>query len=231
MVLTFRCPYCNKSYSRESWFRRHACEKKKRFEESHRMDFHRGIILYKHWRIRNGYLRNGKKIMPEDFIKSHFYNSFMKLVAFTSENWVITSIKYMDFLIDYRIPEIKWCSPDTLRLYREHIRRSDDPINQSKITCNEIKNFCSQNKIDYREFFSKVSPGTAYQMILYNKISPWVLFGYDRSVNDLLSRMNDDWISSVNEIINNRYWIDKVTSCENIQKTIQAECERQLNDE
>jgi hypothetical protein len=43
--------------------------------------------------------------------------------------------------------------------------------------------------------------------------------------------MNDDWISSVNEIINNRYWIDKVTSCENIQKTIQAECERQLNDE
>lgn len=231
MANKFRCPYCNKSYSRESWFRKHLCEKRKRFEQIHNMDFVRGLRIYTHWRIRNGYVRRGKKVTEQDFINSQFYKSFMNLVKFTSDNWVITSLRYLDFLIDFRIAEVNWTNEETLKTYREYTRRTEDPIIQAKATYETIQAWCESNGVDRREFFAKIPPGAALQMITTNRISPWVLFGYDRSVNDLLSRVSDDWVCSINEFLNNSYWINRLKSSEETQKSVQAECERLFGDE
>ncbi len=226
----FRCPYCNKAYARESWFRKHTCAKRKRFEQMHHMDFRRGLRIYTHWRTRNGYLRRGKEITPQEFISSQFYESFMSLVKFTSDNWVITSLRYLDFLIDFRIAESKWMTEETLKSYRDHARRNDDPITQTKETFEAIKYWCEKNEIERRDFFAKIPPGQALQMITTNRLSPWVLFGYDKSVNDLLTRMNNDWICSINEFLNNSYWINRIKTCEDICAAIQTECERLFDD-
>jgi hypothetical protein len=190
------------------------------------MDFGRGLRIYTHWRIRNGYLKRGKNITPKEFISSPFYDSFMNLVKFTSENWVITSLRYLDFLIDYRVAEPKWMKEETLKAYREHSRLNDNPIAQTKETFEAIKHWCEKNSVDRHEFFAKVPPGQALQLITTNRLSPWVLFGYDRAVAELLARMNDDWICSVNEFLNNLYWINRIKTAEQISEAIQAECER-----
>ena len=230
---SFRCSYCHKSYARESWYRKHilVCEKKRRFDDTHKMDFRRGLRLFTHWRRRGGWLKRGKEITAESFINHWMYKSFMELVKFTSENWVITSIRYLDFLIDFRIAEKKWTNEETLKSYRTHTRRYEDPIMQSKITCDAIREWCEKHAVDKREFFFKITPGTALQMVVSNQISPWVLFGYDRARDGLLSRVNEDWLCSLNEYINNKYWITKITDSEDTQRSIQAECERLFSDE
>lgn len=232
MVDSFRCSYCNKAYSRQSWYDKHliTCEKKKRFEEVHKMDFRRGLSLFTHWRRRNGYVKRGDEITPDKFIDHWLYKSFMRLVKFTSDNWVITSLRYLDFLIDHRIAERDWVNEETLRVYRDYIRRSEDPISQSKMTAQIIKEWCKKHEVDQREFFLKISPGTAFQMIIANQISPWVLFGYDRA-RGLLKRVTEDWLCSVNEYINNKYWINRIVGSELTQQSIQAECERLFGDE
>ncbi len=222
---SFRCAYCNKGYTRESWFRKHRCAKQDRFEQRNRMDFRQGLRLYTHWRVRNGYVTRGKPVTAEKFVSSQFYNAFMTLVKYTSDNWVITSIRYLDFLIDYHIGDAKWTNDDTLKTYREYIRRHEDPISQSKITYEAIISWCDKNSVDRREFFVKIPPGVALKMIASNQLSPWVLFGYDRA-RDLLNRVNDDWLCSVNEYINNKYWIGKIADSEDRQRSIQTECER-----
>ena len=227
MANNFRCPYCNKAYARESWYRKHDCEKRRRFEQIHKMDFRRGLRLFSHWRRQ--FERRGKEITAEKFINHWMYNSFMNLVKFTSDNWVITSIRYLDFLIHFRIAEAKWTNEETLKTYREYIRRNEDPISQSKITFDAINSWCNTNSVDRREFFAKIPPGTALKMVATNQISPWVLFGYDRA-RDLLTRVNDDWLCTVNEYINNKYWIDKITDSEDMQRSIQTECERLFDD-
>lgn len=227
----FRCPYCNKSYARESWFRKHDCEKRRRFEQIHQMDFQRAWSIYAHWRNRNGYVKRNKEVTEKDFIDSQFYKSFMNLVKFVSDNWVISRFRYLDFLIDFRIPEPKWTSEETLKAYRDWSRRSDDPVAQAKDTHKCITEWCEVNGMDRREFFAKVTPGTALQMITTNRISPWVLFGYDRSVNDLLTRVSDDWVCSINEFLNNSYWINRLKSSEETKHAVQAECERLFGDE
>lgn len=226
----FRCPYCHKVYARESWFRKHTCDKKLRFEQVHNMDFIRGHHIYTHWLRRNRWMRRGKEPSAADFINSPFYTPFMELVKFTGDNWVITSLRYLDYLIDHNVGQVKWCSEDTLRSYRDHIRRHDDPTDQVRVSADAIEKWCEKNNVIMREFFAKIGPGTALQMVVTGQVSPWVLFGYDRSVNDLLSRMNGDWISSVNEFLNNNYWINRLQHAPDVRTAIQTECERLFQD-
>lgn len=229
MPSKFRCPYCQKVYSRESWFRKHDCEKRKRFEQVHNMDFIRGHHIYTHWRRRNGWLRRSKEPTAQEFIGSPFYTSFMNLVKFTQENWVISSMRYLDFLIDMRIAEAKWMHDETLRSYRDHIRRNDDPMEQIKTTYEAVKKWCEKNEIAPIQFFAKIGPGTALQMVTTNQISPWVLFGYDRSISDLLGRVNDDWMCSVNEFLNTNYWIGRLKASHDLRNAIQNESDRLFN--
>jgi hypothetical protein len=155
----------------------------------------------------------------------------MNLVKFASDNWVITSLRYLDFLIDMRIAESKWTHEETLKAYRDYTRRNEDPISQTKNTYHCITEWCETNKVDRAEFFAKVPAGAALQLITTNRLSPWVLFGYDRSVNDLLSRVSDDWLCSINEYLNNSYWINRLTMSEETKQAIQAECERLFGNE
>jgi hypothetical protein len=227
-MMKFRCSYCNKSYSRESWYDKHkqTCVKQARFEQTHRLDFMRGLALFKHWRVRQRMLRKGEEISDEKFINSHLYNSFMKLAEFTTTNWVISSMKYMDYLIDHRIAESKWMKEETLRSYHDNIRLREDPIRQTKTTCEAIQNWCKKNNMDTREFFTKITPNTALKMVINNQISPWVLFGYDRAVTELLARVNDDWLHTANEYINNTHWINKLRDAHITKQAIQVECDR-----
>lgn len=225
----FRCPHCGKSYARESWWRKHVCEKKKRFDERHNMDFVRAIRLFTHWRKRNNWLPRGTDPNSEEYAKKfanhQMFQSFMELGKFTCDNWVISGLRYLDYLIDSRTASAKWTKEETLKSYREWSRRAEEPIAQVRDTFKAIHEWCEVNSVDRLEFFSKIKPGQALQMVTTNRLSPWVLFGYDRSVNELLSRMNDDWICSVNEYVNNNYWINRLTQSENTRDAIQAECE------
>jgi hypothetical protein len=231
MPSKFRCPYCQRVYARESWYRKHqeVCEKKQKFEQTHNMDFIRGHHLYTHWLRKNRWLRRKEEPTATDFINDKlFYNKFMELVKFTTDNWVITGMKYLDYLIDHGVGGPKWCSEETLRAYRDYIRRNDDPINQTRTTVDVIMKWCEKNEVDRREFFAKVGPGIAFQMVVSNQISPWVLFGYDRAISDLLSRVTGDWVCSVNEFLNNTYWINRIKNSPDTKEAIQTECERLL---
>lgn len=222
----FRCPYCQKVYARESWFRKHKCEKRERFDQVHNMDFIRGHHIYTHWRRRNNWLRRGVEPPASEFINSQYYKTFMNLVKFTQENWVVTSMGYLDYLIDHRIPSPKWMSDDTVREYRDHLRRTDQPMDAVKITFEAIKKVCVKNDWKPIQFFEKVGPGTALSMVTTNQISPWVLFTYDRSVKDLLSRVNDDWLFTINEFLNTSHWLGRIKASKDIADAIQMECDR-----
>jgi hypothetical protein len=223
-TMSFKCPYCNRSYSRESWYRKHNCKQKERFEQVHSMNFIRGLRVYQHWRKRNGFLHKGKSIKPEDFINSPFYTTFINLVKFTSENWVITSFRYLDFLIDRRVPEAQWRTEEILSAYREYIRRNDDPKDQIKETHKHIDHWCNHHEINIRDFFDKISIGQAIELITTNRLSPWILFGYDKAVK-LLGRFDDDRLCVVDEFLNSKYWITRIQKSPDIMQSVQHECD------
>lgn len=228
-MIVYKCAFCQKTYDRKSWYDKHVCNKKKRFEELHNMSSIRAFRLYSHWRKRLGYLRKHKTISQKEFISSSFYETFVKLANYTVENWVISSFRYLDFIIDHRIAESKWMSEDTLHSYREHYNKNEDAMAQTKQTITNIRTWCNKNSTDLQHFFSVVTAGQYAMMILDNKISPWVLYGYDKA-EVLLNNLNEDRRCFIEEFLNADYWKNRVVHADELHRSIQIECGQLFND-
>ena len=59
------------------------------------------------------------------------------------------------------------------------------------------------------EFFKTITPGQALNMVRENKLSPWVLLGYQQCVDELTSRFKQELLFTLNDHINVPYWLEK----------------------
>lgn len=209
METKFKCAWCGKDFQRKSWYDKHTCEQKKRFLQSHNMDVILAGKLYDHWCKRRGYVtRQGYDI--KKFLRSPFYNTFIKLVEHSHKNYLISPYIYLDWIIDHDIPEKKWFNESSLSSYRTYMRKNDDPAKHVEISVRNAMKWCTENEAPLAQFFSRITPGQALAMILTNQLMPWVVFGYDHAVATLLSRFDDEKLEALKEKVNVDHWIDKV---------------------
>lgn len=224
----FKCAFCSKSFTREVWFRRHMCDKRKRFHESHNLDTVFGLKFYDYWCSRQGFKRRGKPITMEHFVASPYYNTFVRLSAWGRDNYLITPYLYLDWIIASATPERDWFKPSTLAQYRQYIIKVDNPELQAKVSHENALSWCREKKVPVNRFFATIGPGEAVNMMAMRKLMPWVVFGYDQAVADLLSRFNDEWLQILNEKINTSHWINKISSDPDGARVIQIECQKRF---
>lgn len=206
----FRCAFCEKVFTRKSWYEKHMCDKKKRFLDRNNINKIKAHRLFNHWQRRTGLLRRGKEKTFEEFCKSPYYNTFVNLVEFTNREYVVSSFKYIDWLVEHNVPEKKWFNERGLEKYRDYLRKAEDPEYQAKTSCQNIEVWCEDNDVPIVEFFSRIQPGQALNMVRENKLSPWVLFSYNQCLEELTSRFDGEVLFTLNEHINVSYWLDKV---------------------
>lgn len=224
----YKCTFCDKNFTRKTWFDKHSCEKKKRFLRRNNIDVIRAMRLFNYWQKREGLLRKGKEKTMEEFCKSPVYNTFLKLSEFTRNQSVITPFRYVDWIVARSIPERDWCNTENLEHYHAYLKSLEDPSKQAEKTCKHIKSWCEERGIASTQFFSNVKPGQAIEMVRENKLSPWVLLSYEPSVKNLLDPMKDEALHTLDEYINLRYWIDKVEKEINNTTKVREICERDL---
>jgi len=125
---------------------------------------------------------------------------------------VISAFKYIDWLVDTKVPDYQWCWEKGLEAYRQYVLDTENAKVQAETTCKNIKVWCVNHGIDLEKFFATITPGQALNMVRENKLSPWVLFAYEPCVVQLTGRMDGEVIHTLNEHINVNYWITKVES-------------------
>jgi hypothetical protein len=206
----FRCIYCEKTFTRESWFKRHMCDKKKQFAQANNLDQIKAHRLYNHWMRRNGFCKKGKEKSMEEFQRSPYARPFIDLALFSDKTYVVTAFKYLNFLIDYKIPERDWCKESTAETYRENLTLSDDPLVQARNSYFAIRDWCDQKDIPINHFFSEVGVGDALTMITGLRISPWVIFGYAKAMNELIERFNNSQFFILDEHVGMEYWLRQI---------------------
>lgn len=205
----YKCSFCGRGFTRQSWYEKHMCDKKKRFLDRNNITVIRAHRLFNHWQRRSRLLRRGIEKSMEDFCKSPYYNTFVKLSEFTTTNYVVSGYKYIDWLVDNEIPEARWCNERDLDEYRAYIRESEDPERQAETSFKNIRVWCNDHGVEKTQFFRRISPGQALNMVRENKLSPWVLLGYDPCIEDLTSRFEGEMLFALNDHINVQYWLDK----------------------
>jgi len=227
----YKCTFCEKDFTRKSWYERHLCEKKKRFLDSNNITHIRAHRLFNHWQKAEGFMRKGKQKTYEEFCKSPYYGLFVRLSEFTERVYVISSYKYLDWLIENKKKEADWFDERGLQEYQNFIRHIEDPEVQAKTTCANIKTWCNSKGIDPDNFFGSISPGQALSMVRENKISPWVLFGYSPSMENLVSRMQGEVLFGLDEHINVNWWLDRVEEEKGKVNQVIKCCEESLHEQ
>lgn len=226
----YRCTFCNRDFKRKTWFDKHTCDKKKRFLQSNNITVIRAHRLFNHWQRRTGLLRSGKFKTMEEFCKSPYYGAFFKLAEFAENEYVVSSYKYIDWIVDHEISEQDWYRHDRLEQFREYVRKTEEPETQVATTIKNISVWCEDNQVEQIEFFSSISPGQALNMVRENRLSPWVLLGYERCVEELVTRFNGEIECALDDHINLSYWIDKVRDNQEKCNMVQKMCQEHFND-
>lgn len=225
---TYKCAFCERTFTRESWYKKHSCPKKQKFLDANNITIIRAHKLFNHWQRRTGLLRKGTEKPLDDFKKSPFFSTFVNLAEFTTANYVISPFKYVDWIVDNRIPEKKWCNERDLEQYRVYVRETEDAESQTQISCKNIRVWCADHKIEMPEFFTSVPVGQALNMIRENKLSPWLLFGYEPCLEGLTSRFNGEVMFTLSEHINVPYWLDKVENEVGDLEMVRSLCDEAL---
>jgi hypothetical protein len=112
--------------------------------------------------------------------------------------------------------------------YREYYREQEDPESGVEMSVENIKAWCSDRNLNTAQFFNKITPGQALNMVRENRLSPWVLFSYEPCLIDLVNRFAGETLHTLDEHIDIQYWVTKIET-EEAQKTRVIElCERHL---
>ena len=224
----YKCTFCDREFVRKTWYEKHSCDKKQRFLDRNNITVIRAHRLFNHWQRRARLLRRGVEKPIEEFLKSPYYNTFVRLAEFTTTEYVVSGYKYIDWLVDNRIPEAKWCNPRDLEDYRVYVRESEDPAEQATTSCKNIRVWCVDNGVQMPEFFKTITPSQAFNMVRENRLSPWVLLGYQPAMRDLTTRFKQDMLFQLNEHINVPYWLEKTQDTEAMAKVNEV-LDEQLN--
>ena len=205
----FTCTFCRRDFVRKTWYEKHMCDKKQRFMDRNNITVINAHRLFNHWQQRAKLMRRGREKTIEEYCKSPMFGAFKRLAEFTTSEYVVSGFKYVDWLVDNKIPEAKWCNPRDLDDYRAYLRATEEPQKQAETSCKNIRVWCTDNGISMPEFFTTISPGQALNMVRENKLSPWVLLGYQPCVDGLTSRFKPELLFTLNEHINVPYWLEK----------------------
>lgn len=228
IIKSFRCPHCDKSFSRKPWFDRHSCEAERRFLEKNNINTILACRLYNYWMKK--LVKRKKDSTVEEFQTVREYKLFMRLAEFCRVNYLVSNFRYIDWLIEVkRKPKFWTHAYFNLDKYREWMRDNEDASNQVKITVKAIKTWCGENKVPEKDFFKYVPPVIALEMIKENRLLPWVVFGSKQSEDQLLPRFTQDLLYAMDDYINVSHWIDKVTKDTKTLDVVREECGRVFN--
>jgi len=212
-----KCQFCSKTFVRKSWFLRHSCAKKKKFEATNDITIQHAYRVYTYWMMLLKLSKKGKAPDFDQFLKSPKFQLFVDLVTFSRENNIISIYTYIEWLCQYNIHETKWCSNDVVQLdsYKKFSNEYEDPVDQAFATKKFIERWILEkpNERNAEVFFSKLSAGNILTMVRLGQIKPWPLLTYtpitDRWLGDEF--YNADVFYRISDIINTDYWADKIS--------------------
>lgn len=204
----YKCDFCGKGFKKESTLIVHMCKYKSRWmidqNEKH-VKF--GFYVYKRFYDLNFRLKKEKTFF--DFIKSQYYNSFVRFGKYVQDRYIVYPEKFVDFLIKNAIPLKRWCDDDIYQEFLKYLLKNE-PVEQAvERNLLVMEQWAKETGHDWKEFFRKVETPKATHMIMNGKISPWILYCCSEG-SILLERLSEEQINMVMDYIDPSFWDKKI---------------------
>ena len=204
--LDYKCGYCGKAFAREKTLTVHVCEQKRRYLSKNEKHVQLALITYqKFYEVAQ---KNSSKKSFDDFVKSPYYNAFVKFGSFMANNYPIYPEKFIEFVIKSGVKLDHWCRDELYDTYVKELLKIEPADGAIQRTIKTMMDWADDKEAAWNHYFNYVNLNRATHDIKDGKISPWVLLN-SKSGKDMLQKLNDEQLEIVSEYIDPIFWRGK----------------------
>lgn len=216
------CKWCEKEFRNERTLSAHMCPKKRRWADREMTHVRLGFRVFQMFYELSTTASKPKSM--EDFIRSQYYEAFVKFGRSCVRNEYLEPEKFAEWLIKNGKKLADW-SKDSL--YDEFLLdyvKKETGIRALERSVLYLAEWSKDNDVEWQDYFKIVSTPRAVHDIRAAKISPWLLYLSDTG-RELLTRFNDEQIKMINHIIDAKFWFKVFAKNTEEVEEVKSACE------
>ena len=142
----------------------------------------------------------------EDFCKSPYYNAFVKFGSFISNVRPLYPERYIDYVVTSGVKLDHWCKEEMYEKYATNLIKKEGVETALERSVMTMMEWSEENEpAPWNHYFQHVSLNRAVWHIKDGKVSPWLLLNC-RSGKEMLSKLNDEQLNMVYNIMDPEHW-------------------------
>ena len=199
----YTCEYCKKSYTKESTLIAHMCEPKRRWLQKDEKPVQVGLYAFQRfYRLSAG---NKKEKTYDEFVKSGFYNAFVKFGSFVNNVRPLYPDKYVDYVVTSGVKLDHWCKDEMYEKYAIQLIRKEGVETALERSVKTMTQWAEDKSASWNHYFLYASTNRITWDIKDGKISPWLVLNC-KNGKEVLSKFNDEQLGMLSAVLDPKHW-------------------------
>ena len=206
MASTNKCTYCGKTFAKERTLQVHLCEPKRRYmQRDEKWVVNAFMVFQRFYQIHQ---HNSKSKTYDDFVKSSYYNAFVKFGRFIMHINPLYPEKYIEFVLRSKIKLDHWARDDLYETYLIEALKSEPVEAALQRSIATMMDWATEQNVQWADYFRLVNTSRGVQHIQTGKISPWLVLGCDAG-KKMLQSFSDEQLQMIQTYIDPEFWRNK----------------------
>jgi hypothetical protein len=200
---THTCEYCGKSYAKESTLLVHVCEPKRRWLQKDDKPVQVGFYAFQRfYKLSAGHKKDKTY---EEFVKSSFYNAFVKFGSFVNNVRPLYPEKYIDYVVTSNVKLDHWCREEMYEKYAIELIRKEGVETALERSINTMVEWAKEKNSVYSHYFAYVSTNKLTWDIKDGKVSPWLVLNCETG-KAALNTLNEEQLRMIMNVLDPSHW-------------------------
>ena len=188
---------------KESTLMAHMCEPKRRWLQKDEKRVTIGFYAFQRfYKLSAGHK---KEKTYEDFVKSSFYNAFVKFGSFVNNVRPLYPDKYIDWVVTSNVKLDHWCREAMYEKYAIELIRKEGVETALERSIQTMLEWAKEKEAAYNHYFLYVSTNRMTWDIKDGKISPWLVLNCT-SGKQAVGKLNDEQLSMLSSVLDPAHW-------------------------
>lgn len=206
----FTCDFCSKSFQREEALLKHACERKRRWQDKDLQANRIGFQVWLEFYAKNIPTKKSRTYL--DFVKSSYYLAFVKFGNYCVDIKAINVMRFADWLMNNKVRVDNWCSDTNYNKFLIDYVKDEDPLDAIARSIETTMDMAKFAEIETKDCLRYANRNRLAQAIVNGKISPWMLY-HSASGIEFLEGLDEMQSKMIMDYINPEKWAVKFKRC------------------
>ncbi len=179
------------------------CEPKRRWLQKDEKRVQVGLYAFQRFYILSA--GNKKEKTYGEFVKSSFYNAFVKFGSFVNNVRPLYPDKYIDYVVTSNVKLDHWCREEMYEKYANELIRKEGVQTALERSIDTMVNWAKENNSLYNHYFEHASTNRITWDIRDGKISPWLVLNC-KTGKAALNNFNDEQLTMLSTVLEPSHW-------------------------